>query len=132
MLSIGAYKQRMVRAEEALPGRSTPMQVHNVHHVLGGPLKDAFTGFAQVHLHAEGAAVDLRGAQVNQVLKFFVESLGGNGFADLEQGGENLGNGEVNADGSGVGSGSGSHGISFKKRLKVGCHTVLTIQLCRL
>jgi peptide-methionine (S)-S-oxide reductase len=48
MLSIGAYKQRMVRAEDALPGRSTPMQLHNVHHVLGGPLKDAFTGFAQV------------------------------------------------------------------------------------
>jgi peptide-methionine (S)-S-oxide reductase len=49
MLGIGAYKQRMPRPEDALPGRDAPMRLqHNVHHVLGGPLRDAFVGFAQV------------------------------------------------------------------------------------
>ena len=49
MLGIGAYKQRMPRPEEALPGRGTPMRLsRNVHHVLGTPLQDAFTGLARV------------------------------------------------------------------------------------
>jgi hypothetical protein len=46
MLGIGAYKQRMPRPDEALPGRATEMPLHNVHHVLGSPLRDAFAGFA--------------------------------------------------------------------------------------
>jgi hypothetical protein len=85
-----------------------------------------------VHLHAEGAAVDLRGAQVNQVLKFFVQSLGGDGFTDLEQGGEDFGDGEVDADGGGVGGGVAVVMVFPLKCLKVGCHTVLTIQPLRL
>ena len=49
MLGIGAYKQRMPQPEDALPGRDTPMRlVHNVHHVLGSPLQDAFAGLAEV------------------------------------------------------------------------------------
>ncbi|GAB3386656.1 peptide-methionine (S)-S-oxide reductase MsrA [Lysobacter fragariae] len=48
MLGIGAYKQRMPRPEEALPGRATEMPLHNRHHVLGSPLRDAFAGFARV------------------------------------------------------------------------------------
>ena len=49
MLGIGAYKQRMPRPDEALPGRDTPMRLaRNTHHVLGTPLQDAFTGLARV------------------------------------------------------------------------------------
>ena len=49
MLGIGAYKQRLPRAEEALPGRAEPMPLrHNRHHVLGEPLRDAFPGLARV------------------------------------------------------------------------------------
>ena len=49
MLGIGAYKQRMPRPDEALPGRDTPMRLaRNAHHVLGTPLQDAFTGLARV------------------------------------------------------------------------------------
>jgi peptide-methionine (S)-S-oxide reductase len=49
MFGIGAYKQRLPRPEDALPGRATPLPLHNVHHVLGGPLRDAFPGLARVH-----------------------------------------------------------------------------------
>ncbi len=48
MLGIGAYKQRMPRAEDMLPGRSTPLPLHNVHFVNGRPLRDAFDGLQQV------------------------------------------------------------------------------------
>ena len=48
MLGIGAYKQRMPRAEDMLPGRSAPLPLHNVHFVNGRPLRDAFEGLQQV------------------------------------------------------------------------------------
>ncbi|WP_299340912.1 peptide-methionine (S)-S-oxide reductase MsrA [uncultured Pseudoxanthomonas sp.] len=48
MLGIGAYKQRMPRAEDMLPGRSTPLPLHNAHFVNGHPLRDAFEGLQQV------------------------------------------------------------------------------------
>ena len=48
MLGIGAYKQRMPRPEDALPGRSAPLPLHNAHFVHGRPLRDAFAGLAQV------------------------------------------------------------------------------------
>ena len=48
MLGIGAYKQRMPRAEDMLPGRSAPLPLHNVHFVNGRPLQDAFEGLQQV------------------------------------------------------------------------------------
>ena len=48
MLGIGAYKQRMPRAEDMLPGRSTPLPLHNAHFVNGHPLRDTFDGLQQV------------------------------------------------------------------------------------
>ncbi|MBD9367375.1 peptide-methionine (S)-S-oxide reductase MsrA [Xanthomonas sp. XNM01] len=39
MLGIGAWKQRLPRAEDALPGRDTPMPLRDVHHVHGRPLR---------------------------------------------------------------------------------------------
>ena len=48
MLGIGAYKQRMPRAEDMLPGRGTPLPLHNTHFVNGHPLRDAFDGMQQV------------------------------------------------------------------------------------
>ncbi len=45
---IGACKQRLPRPEDALPGRAEPMPLHNVHHVHGRPLCDAFAGLQQV------------------------------------------------------------------------------------
>lgn len=48
MLGIGAYKQRMPRAEDMLPGRGAPLPLHNVHFVNGHPLRDAFDGLQQV------------------------------------------------------------------------------------
>ncbi|WP_296278215.1 peptide-methionine (S)-S-oxide reductase MsrA [Pseudoxanthomonas sp.] len=48
MLGIGAYKQRMPRAEDMLPGRGTPLPLHNAHFVNGHPLRDAFEGLQQV------------------------------------------------------------------------------------
>jgi peptide-methionine (S)-S-oxide reductase len=39
MLGIGAYKQRMPRPEEALPGRADALPLHNAHHVHGRPLR---------------------------------------------------------------------------------------------
>ncbi len=50
MFGIGAYKQRLPRAEDALPGRTSEMPLRdNRHHVLGTPLRDAFAGLARVH-----------------------------------------------------------------------------------
>ena len=48
MLGIGAYKQRLPRPEDALPGRATEMPLRNRHHVLDAPLRDAFPGMARV------------------------------------------------------------------------------------
>ena len=48
MLGIGAWKQRLPRAGEALPGRSEALPLHNVHHVLGTPLREGFDGLQQV------------------------------------------------------------------------------------
>ena len=49
MLGIGAYKQRLPRPEDALPGRETGMPLRdNRHHVHGRPLRDAFPGLAKV------------------------------------------------------------------------------------
>ncbi|MEL1265613.1 peptide-methionine (S)-S-oxide reductase MsrA [Pseudoxanthomonas putridarboris] len=56
MLGIGAYKQRMPRAEDMLPGRDAPLPLHNVHFVNGNPLRDdpgsgsgaSFAGLQQV------------------------------------------------------------------------------------
>ena len=48
LLGIGAHKQRMVTPGRALPGRDTPLPLHNVHHVHGRPLRDAFGGLAVV------------------------------------------------------------------------------------
>ncbi|MDR7069444.1 peptide-methionine (S)-S-oxide reductase [Pseudoxanthomonas japonensis] len=48
MLGIGAYKQRMPRADDMLPGRSAPLPLHNVHFVNGHPLRGAFDGLQQV------------------------------------------------------------------------------------
>lgn len=45
---IGAFKQRMPTAETALPGRDTPMQVHNAHFVHHRPIAGNFTGLAHV------------------------------------------------------------------------------------
>ncbi len=48
MLGIGAYKQRMPRREDALPGRSAPLPLHNAHHVHGRPLRGSFDGLERV------------------------------------------------------------------------------------
>jgi peptide-methionine (S)-S-oxide reductase len=48
MLGIGAFKQRMPGAEDALPGRDTPMPLHNAHYVHGRPLRGDFPGLARV------------------------------------------------------------------------------------
>ena len=48
MLGIGAWKQRLPRPEDALPGRGEPMSLDNHHHVHGRPLRGAFDGLAQV------------------------------------------------------------------------------------
>ncbi len=48
MLGIGAYKQRLPQAAQALPGRATEMPLQNRHYVHGRPLKDAFAGLQRV------------------------------------------------------------------------------------
>ena len=45
---IGAFKQRLPQAADALPGRDTPMAVDNHHHVHGGPIAGDFEGLAHV------------------------------------------------------------------------------------
>lgn len=45
-LGIGAFKQRLPRPEEALPGREAPLPLHNVHYVNGQPLRGDFAGLA--------------------------------------------------------------------------------------
>lgn len=48
MLGIGAWKQRLPRPQDALPGRDTPMPLRNAHAVHGRPLQGAFEGLEQV------------------------------------------------------------------------------------
>ena len=49
LLGIGAFKQRLPRAEDALPGRDVPLRLRdNAHHVHGRPLQDEFEGFERV------------------------------------------------------------------------------------
>lgn len=45
---IGAYKQRLPLAEKALPGRTTPLALHNHHFVHGRELRGEFKGLLQV------------------------------------------------------------------------------------
>jgi peptide-methionine (S)-S-oxide reductase len=47
-LGIGADKQRMPRAADALPGREAAMPLRNSHHVHGRPLRDDFVGMQRV------------------------------------------------------------------------------------
>ncbi|MGY0634231.1 peptide-methionine (S)-S-oxide reductase MsrA [Luteimonas sp. A478] len=49
MLGIGAWKQRLPSAAEALRGRDTPLPLHNEHHVHGRPLCGGFEGAQRVH-----------------------------------------------------------------------------------
>ena len=45
MLGIGAWKQRLPREADLLPGRAQPLPLRNVHHVTGRPLRgDAVDG----------------------------------------------------------------------------------------
>lgn len=48
MFGIGADKQRMVSPDRALPGRGEALPLHNVHHVHGRRLQDAFEGLGRV------------------------------------------------------------------------------------
>ncbi|WP_394004111.1 peptide-methionine (S)-S-oxide reductase MsrA [Luteimonas sp. WGS1318] len=48
MLGIGAWKQRLPRAQDALPGRDAPLPLHNAHAVHGRPLQGPFEGLEQV------------------------------------------------------------------------------------
>ncbi|MCF7221913.1 peptide-methionine (S)-S-oxide reductase MsrA [Marilutibacter chinensis] len=50
MHGIGAFKQRLPAPGDALPGRDTPMPLHNAHHVHGRPLRDAFEGMARLQV----------------------------------------------------------------------------------
>lgn len=45
---IGAFKQRMPQREDALPGRATPLPLHNAHYLSGAKLRDAYPGLARV------------------------------------------------------------------------------------
>lgn len=47
-LGVGAWKQRLPRAAELLPGRAQPLPLHNVHHVHGRPLRGDFAGMQVV------------------------------------------------------------------------------------
>lgn len=47
---IGAFKQRLPQAEDALPGRAEPLPLHNVHFVHGQPLRGEFAGMATIDL----------------------------------------------------------------------------------
>lgn len=47
---IGAYKQRLPHPDDALPGRSEPLPLHNVHFVNGQPLRGDFPGMQTIDL----------------------------------------------------------------------------------
>lgn len=46
MIGIGADKQRLPSAEQALPGRATPLPLFDRHHVHGRPLREVPAGCA--------------------------------------------------------------------------------------
>ncbi|MCD9033666.1 peptide-methionine (S)-S-oxide reductase MsrA [Luteimonas sp. Y-2-2-4F] len=48
MLGIGAFKQRLPRPEDALPGRDAPLPLRNAHFVHGRPLRADFAGLGDV------------------------------------------------------------------------------------
>ena len=48
MPGIGGWKQRMVDPSRALPGRQTPVPVHNAHHVHGRRIAGEFAGLQTV------------------------------------------------------------------------------------
>ena len=48
LLGVGAYRQRMPRPQDLLPGRDAPLPLHNVHHVHGRPLRGDFPGMETV------------------------------------------------------------------------------------
>lgn len=48
LAGIGGFKQRLPQAADALPGRDTPMPVHNRHHVHGHPIAGEFTELAHI------------------------------------------------------------------------------------
>lgn len=48
MRGIGAFKQRLPRPEDALPGRDAPLPLRNAHHVHGRPLRGDFPGLRSV------------------------------------------------------------------------------------
>ena len=51
LLGIGAFKQRLPRPEEALPGREHPLPLErNQHFVNSHPLKDSFVGKERIRL----------------------------------------------------------------------------------
>lgn len=45
---IGAHKQRLPQAADALPGRDTQMPVQNRHHVHGHPIAGDFSGLSHI------------------------------------------------------------------------------------
>ena len=47
---IGAWKQRLPREQDLLPGRAQALPLHNVHHVHGRPLRGDFPGMETVEL----------------------------------------------------------------------------------
>ncbi|MFC4729658.1 peptide-methionine (S)-S-oxide reductase MsrA [Coralloluteibacterium thermophilus] len=47
-LGIGAFKQRMVQPEQALPGRPDPLRIEPIHFVTGRPIVGDFPGMARV------------------------------------------------------------------------------------
>ncbi|MCC7634682.1 peptide-methionine (S)-S-oxide reductase MsrA [Stenotrophomonas rhizophila] len=50
MLGIGAFKQRLPRPDEALPGREQALPLHNQHYVNGHPLQGDFTGLQRIRV----------------------------------------------------------------------------------
>jgi peptide-methionine (S)-S-oxide reductase len=47
---VGAWKQRLPREQDLLPGRDRPLPLRNVHHVNGRPLRGEFPGMEVVDL----------------------------------------------------------------------------------
>ena len=45
---IGAFKQRLPQAADAMPGRSVPMPIENRHHVHGRPIAGDFAGLSHI------------------------------------------------------------------------------------
>ncbi|AKC87354.1 peptide-methionine (S)-S-oxide reductase MsrA [Pseudoxanthomonas suwonensis] len=49
-LGVGAWKQRLPRGQDLLPGRDQPLPLHDVHYVHGRPLRGEFPGMEVVDL----------------------------------------------------------------------------------